>query len=583
MVAARPQNQVQKQAAEIKAQNRKINALQHEVAVRTKKAAAPKRAQGPPRRNPGQQPRGPDGRLSKKQMTVAAKRRSANVLTHHGGNKNMFDAFAQLALKAIPTSQSSGSSVCQKFRYCAMKYMGPLTARTMGTTAAGTAINTGSYQGGRNALIFHPFNNVACFHTDDSGLSTLNPKGPEGHIMPSATVPVGSAGTGGNKCPIGHYGLFERISDSVPVNKENKTAPTQIAALDKNIPKEVQVQRLSIRIRNITTLRDLDGGVYILRVPHLSAMYKTWREKGSWTRFIPTAGTPDGGSHIPDEAANAFGMFNAIAYGESHDTGYGQDINAAGKYENHNSVGNLESEEAFLKKFVKTHNQTRFYTAAQLVATKQINIHVRDAMMYETWHTLCNAVPAHRAQQKEQDFDTMETDTRVMGNALSAVSTSLGGALGNIQVSNLASGAASLGAEAGHTMIDVADDMSTTMPQAPHKWHDGGWMASATSSQPKMHDLPAGVAYLPSGMGAVIMLFESRRLQEYEVTCAMTMKARYSAGNILSQMHSQQPTAPLPTINAMRDIEEAKGSSMANVVNEGAAAVERVAPVLALG
>jgi len=277
----------------------------------------------------------------------------------------------------------------------------------------------------------------------------------------------------------------------------------------------------------------------------------------------------------------AFSKFNAIAYGESHDAL--DSLQNTGLYEDHNSVGNFDTEEAFLKKFVKTHNKTRFYTAAELVATKQINIHVRDAMMYETWHTLCNAVPASRAQQTDQNFDTMETDARVMGNAISAVSTSLGGALGNISISNLGSGATDLGAEAGKTMIDVADDMSNTVPQAPHKWHDGGWMASATSSQPKMHDLPAGVAYLPSGMGAVIMLFESRRLQEYEVTCAMTMKARYSAGNILSQLHSNQPTAPLPTINAMRDIEEAKESSMSSVVNEGAAVLGRVAPVLALG
>lgn len=483
-------------AQKLKAANRRINALQQKekslnsALARTGKGGGRRTGAPPSRPAPARPPA--RQHPSKAAASGWAKVRGAVA------NKSLFNAFARNACNAVPTSLSSGTSVCQRFRYCAIKRMGKL--EPVDATATGDK----TYHGGRNALIFHPYNNVALYQTDEGGTSTLS----------------GTSATAGlNACPIGNFGLFHRMSDS---STTTGVKQVQVSTLEKNIPKEIQVQRFSIRIRNITCLRDLDGGVYVLRLPTLSTLYKTWRH---------STGTNTSEYFVACHGEEAPG--SGIAAGNTP-AGQGSEIPAS-----------------YLKKYVRTHNDTRFYTAAELVAAKQINIHVTDAMAYESWHQLVNAVkdPAH------------PTSTTIMGEALKeALSlTSAGSAL------------------------DVADDTeSGGTAETPGKWCDGGWMASATGTVAKFGgggsgtwDGPIGATMTPSGMGVVVMIFESTRMQEYEVTCEMTCKARYASSNILSQQHVAQPTAPIGMLNALRDREEAKGSTLNTLASEGENMVAR--------
>lgn len=471
-------------AQKLRAANRRINALQQRekslgnALARGNGNGGGRRTRAPP------MPRGPLRRGGRAPNRVLAP-----------AKKSLFNAFAPDACHAVPTALSSGTSVCQRFRYCAIKHMGKLEA------VDALATGTKTYHGGRNALIFHPFNNVAVYQTDEGGTSTLG-------------------GATAEACPIGNYGLFHRLSDS---SAAAGTKQAQLTTLDKNIPKEIQIQRFSIRIRNITCLRDLDGGVYVLRLPTLSTLYKTWRHTDA--------------SHTPND------QYFVSCYGEeAPSSGHGPHLGPAGQ------EGNIPA--SYLKKYVRTHNDTRFYTAAELVAAKQINIHVTDAMAYESWHQLINAVkdPAHPTQPS------------IMGAAIKEA----------------------LSLTSDQNSLDVADDADSVGAEAPAKWCDGGWMASATGTTAKFGgggpgtwDGPIGATMTPSGMGVVVMIFESTRMQEYEVTCEMTCKARYSSSNILSQQQITQPTAPVGVLNALRDAEESKGSCLNTLASEGEGMIEK--------
>jgi hypothetical protein len=397
--------------------------------------------------------------------------------------KSLFNAFAPEASRAVPTALSSGVSVNQRYRYCAIKRMGKLEPVEEGSK---------TYHGGRNALIFHPYNNVALYQTDDGGTST-----------------VGGTEATHDHCPLGHFGLFQRLSDTSP--PDTGEYPQQVANLNMNIPKEIQIQRFSIRIRNITCLRDLDGGVYVLRLPSLSTLYKTW----------VAASTISGAYDYMVGCHGEVGPSSGVAASGGAPESATQDIPAS-----------------FLKQYVRTHTETRFYTAAELVSAKQINVHVNDAMAYETWGQLINAV-------KDTNYDT---PAAVVGAALKDA----------------------LSLSHSEALLNVADDAGSNIGvEHPGFWRDGGWMASATGTVAKFGvggaggvDGPMRATMTPSGMGVVVMIFENTRMQEYEVTCQMTAKCRYSSSNILSQQQVQQPTAPVAALNAFRDIEENKGSTI---------------------
>lgn len=487
------------EAQKLKDANRRINALQQREKSLTTALSRGNKGAGRARVPPPM-----PTTLRRTNTTRAQGNWARGVAAVRGavGKPSMFNAFAHSASKAVPTTLSSGTSVCQRFRYCAIKHMGKL--EPVDSTATGAK----TYHGGRNALIFHPYNNVAVYQCDEGGTGTLG---------------------GAHPCPIGNFGLFHRISDT---SEGSTTKNSQIATADTNIPKEIQIQRFSIRLRNITCLRDLDGGVYVLRLPTLSTLYKTFMRQSDATPPVDEFFVACHGEEAPPSSFAADG----VPLGQSHSY----------------------IPQSFLKKYVRTHNDTKFYTAAELVSAKQINCHVTDAMAYESWHQLINAV-------KDPEHTTSES---VMGKAVQEALT-------------LAT---------DDSILDVADDADPLVTEHPAKWCDGGWMASCTGTTAKFYggapginntpgpgayDGPISATMTPSGMGVVVMIFESTRMQEYEVTCEMTCKARYSSSNILSQQQVTQPTAPVGVLNALRDAEERKGSNLNTLVSEGEATLAK--------
>jgi len=176
-----------------------------------------------------------------------AKNKLKGISNWGGGNPKMFDAFSYNAKQtAVPTITSTGESVHNRVQCRAV-------FKDLGIPQESYDVNgTQEVRGGRNVIIIHPYNNIAMLRTTEKELGRL----------------VKSVSGVNKEATANQFITFKRMDQ------------------EGDQPSEIMPQRMSVRIRNLSKLRDLEGGVYALRIPHITGLTEVFDKNDGTTDKI---------------------------------------------------------------------------------------------------------------------------------------------------------------------------------------------------------------------------------------------------------------------------------------------------------